>query len=199
MVSPTSMKWVIMPEEIPWGGNRIDDAFWQFFCNLLGEGNMKRFHKENNADYLKFFRGFEVQKRKRTSGNISISIPSPLSEILDNKISEAISSSRYKDVVLLNKKTLKCKIQFRLFKTFFKETCENIQSHLQKMWNENDLTDVQTVLLVGGFAECYTVENMMREHLKLRGKRLILPTEPGLAVLKGAIYMGHVPDVPTTA
>ncbi|XP_078326477.1 uncharacterized protein LOC111124123 isoform X3 [Crassostrea virginica] len=199
MVSPTSMKWVIMPEEIPWGGNRIDDAFWQFFCNLLGEGNMKRFHKENNADYLKFFRGFEVQKSKRTSGNISISIPSALSEILDNKISEAISSSRYKDVVLLNKKTLKCKIQFRLFKTFFKETCENIQSHLQKMWNENDLTDVQTVLLVGGFAECYTVENMMREHLKLRGKRLILPTEPGLAVLKGAIYMGHVPDVPTTA
>ena len=107
-------------------------------------------------------------------------------KILDFKI----SSSKYKDIIKLETGS---KISITEFEKIFDETIENIKSHLNKMWDENDFADVQTVLLVGDCACNYVIQNMMKQHLLLRNKRLILPDEPNLAVLKGAVYAGHVP------
>lgn len=157
---------------------------------------MKRFKEEYMEDYLDFFKYFEVLKRKCPSKpikDVCIRIPVGIHEILDDRVSEAISSSKYKDVIKIQRMGLKCKIPFTEFEKLFDETIENIKSHLNKMWDEYDFADVQTVLLVGDCADYYIIQNMMKKHLLLRNKRLILPNEPNLAVLKGAVYVGHVP------
>ena len=186
-----------MPKEIPWGGTKVDDAYWQFFCDLLGEGNMKKFKEEAPEDYLDFFRKFEAKKRSGPSEALEIfyiRIPMSLFEILEERVPEAISLSKYKDAVSFDKKTLKLKMNFKLFENFFTETCKQIRSHLLRLWDENDLANVKTALLVGGFSECHIIQNMIKELMKEKQIHLILPAEPALAVLKGAVYMGHVPE-----
>lgn len=175
-----------MPEEIPYGGNRIDDAFLKIFCDLLGESKMKLFKNESENDYWYFCRDIELMKRvpKRTHRHTHI----PLG-LFDDNISTVCSSSKYKDEVSCRRNGLF--IKETLFENVCKETCKNIISCLQKILDKNDLAAVETVVLAGGFAECYIMQNMMREHLISRGKRLILPDHPEFAVLLGAVYMGH--------
>ena len=156
---------------------------------------MKRFKEECMEDYLDFFRRFEVLKRSGTSEaleNIYIKIPMSLSDILDDRIPEAISLSKYKDAVSFDK--IKLKMNFKFFENFFTETCKQIRSRLLKLWDENDLTNVKTALLVGGFSECHIIQNMIKELMKEKQIHLILPSEPALAILKGAVYTGHVPE-----
>lgn len=190
MVSPTTMKQVIMPEEIPWGGNRINDAFLKIFCDLLGERNMKQFKNESEYEYWNFCREIEFMKRLSERKHRHVRIPVRLSRIINDDISKVCSSSKYKDEVSFRRNGL-CSIKETLFENICKETCENIISCLQKILDKNDLAAVETVVLAGGFAECYIMQNMMREHLISRGKRLILPDHPELAVLIGAVYIGH--------
>lgn len=192
---------MIPPSGISWGGTRIDDAYLQFFCDLLGDETMKTFKEEFMEDYLDLFRKFEVQKRSgptATSDSIYIRIPLSISEILDDHggIVNVISSSKFKDIISFEKKTLKCRVPYSEFKKLFEETCSKIRSHLQELFQKSEVADVQTVLLVGGFSECYIIRNMIKNEMK--DKHLILPEESSLAVLKGAVYMGHVPDAVTT-
>jgi molecular chaperone DnaK (HSP70) len=48
------------------------------------------------------------------------------------------------------------------------------------------------LLLVGGFAECPLVQAAMKRNFP--NKRIIIPEEAGLSVLKGAVLFGHKPD-----
>lgn len=199
-----SVEQVIKPSGISWGGTKVDDAYWKLFCDLFGEDSMKRFKDEFTEDYLDFGRRFEVQKRSgklTTSDNIYIRIPLSLSEILDDDkkgIAKAISLSKYGDRIYFDSKTCKLRLPFSEFENLFKETSDQIKSYLEELWREPKLADVDTALLVGGFSECYIIKNMIESEMKSRKKHLVLPHESSLAVLKGAVYMGHVPDAVTT-
>lgn len=197
-----SVEQVIQPSGIDWGGTKVDDAYWKFFCDLFGEDSMKKFKDECTEDYLDFGRKFEVQKRSgksTTTENIYIRIPLALSEVLGDKkgIAEAISSSKYREIISFDSRS-KLKMPFSQFENLFKETCDRIKSYLDELWKKPELADVDTVLLVGGFSECYIIKDMIRNEMKSRKKHLVLPEETSLAVLKGAVYMGHVPDAVTT-
>lgn len=199
-----SVEQVIKPSGISSGGTQVDDAYWKFFCDLFGEDSMKKFKDYCTEDYLDFGRKFEVQKRSgklTTSDNLYIRIPLSLAEILDDDkkgIARAISLSKYRDIISFDSKSCKLKLPFSEFENLFKKTSDEIKSYLDKLWKDQKLADVDTVLLVGGFSECYIIKDMIRNEMKSRKKHLVLPDESSLAVLKGAVYMGHVPDAVTT-
>ncbi|CAC5413741.1 unnamed protein product [Mytilus coruscus] len=46
--------------------------------------------------------------------------------------------------------------------------------------------------MVGGFSECNLLQNEIRKSFP--GKRIIIPKDAGLSVLKGAVLFGHRPD-----
>ncbi|XP_062614718.1 heat shock 70 kDa protein 12A-like [Saccostrea cucullata] len=195
------LKQVIVPSEISWGETNVDDAFLQFFCDLIGKESMDTFKEECMEDYLDLFKNFGFLKRSvpsATSDSIKIRIPAPLSEILDDKevMAKAIESSKYKDIIPFKKRADIFKFPYSELENFFKETCDNIKSHLDGLLKKPELADVETVLLVGGFSECYIIQEMIKKEMK--DKHLILPQDPGLAVLKGAVYFGHVPNAFTT-
>nr|XP_034302220.1 heat shock 70 kDa protein 12A-like [Crassostrea gigas] len=197
------LKQVIKPDGIEMGGINVDEAYWKFFCDLFGEDSMKRFKDECTEDYFDFDRKFEVQKRSgklTTSDDLYIRIPLSLSEVLDDKkgIAEAISSSKYRDIISFDPKSFKLRLPFSEFENLFKDTSDQIKLYLDGLWKKTELADVDTVLLVGGFSECYIIKDMIRNEMKSRKKHLVLPEESSLAVLKGAVYMGHVSDAVST-
>jgi len=54
------------------------------------------------------------------------------------------------------------------------------------------MNDVDTILLVGEFAECPLVQETMKK--AFRGKKIVIPREPSRAVLRGAVLYGHQCD-----
>ncbi|XP_053375355.1 heat shock 70 kDa protein 12B-like [Mercenaria mercenaria] len=66
-------------------------------------------------------------------------------------------------------------------------------AHVKGILAEKKMKNVISVLLVGGFGESKLVQKEMQE--RIQNKRIIIPNEAGLVVLKGAVRFGHSPDI----
>ena len=65
--------------------------------------------------------------------------------------------------------------------------------HINGILTEPKTKDVNTILLVGGFAECELVQAAVK--MAFVGRTVIIPDDPRLAVLKGAVMFGHEPHL----
>ena len=76
-------------------------------------------------------------------------------------------------------------------KAFEKARLKRAENILRRQEERNK--DLSLIILVGGFAESPYVQQRIQEALP--DKRLIVPGEAGLAVLKGAVMFGHKSDI----
>ena len=196
-----------------WGGTSVDETFRKFILDLLGENVMDSFKKENMEDYLQLFNDFEAKKRAvlaSKTGNIHMTVPFTLMALLkkiyktkDKKecMQKAFEQSTlsYKDQVAFENNKIRMPVE--IFKGFFTSTTHSIVEHMKKLYREKSVSEVKTILMVGGFSESSIVQAAIQEVFgpdskdkMFGGKRIIVPEESGLAVLKGAVYFGHIPD-----
>ena len=85
----------------------------------------------------------------------------------------------------------KIRMEANLTKTLFDESCKKIIDHMHQLFRHPNVKDVSSILLVGGFAESPMLQEAVRE--AFRNKKVIVPQDAGLAVLKGAVLYGHEP------
>jgi len=74
----------------------------------------------------------------------------------------------------------------------FKPTCDQIVQHLKTIFENPSVKGTDAILMVGGFSESKMLQIAIKENF--RDKRIIIPEEAGLAVLKGAVIFGHNPS-----
>jgi len=180
-----------------WGGKSIDDAFRKFLDSIIGKENLELLKTECMEDYIDLFREFETKKRSIVtdkSGKISIVVPVTLMDIMKKdkvriSIAKAVENSAHCKSVNANRQKLQ--IANDAFRELFKETIDGIISHVEDILSDRKFKDLQNILMVGGFSECELVQNAMKS--KFKDKKVIVPDDPGLAVLKGAVLYGHVP------
>lgn len=179
------------------GGKSVDDAFSAFLGEITGEKNMKKLEKEHMDDFIDLFREFETKKRaiyQDKPAKVSITMPVSLIDIVKKdkektSMANAVMSSPFGEHVSWGKQKLQ--ISNKQFKKLFTPTIDGIIKHMEGILNEKSFKDVENVLMVGGFADCELVQAAIRD--KFKNKRIIVPDEAGLAVLKGAVLFGHVP------
>lgn len=85
----------------------------------------------------------------------------------------------------------KLRMEADLTKTLFNDTCKRIVNHMQELLKHSKVKDVSSIILVGGFAESPMLQAAIRNAFK--DKKVIVPRDAGLAVLKGAVLFGHQP------
>lgn len=85
----------------------------------------------------------------------------------------------------------KLRVQPGQIKKLFVETCDQIVSHLREIFNERGVSGTDTILMVGGFSESKMLQEAVKDGFP--DKKIIVPAEAGLAVLKGAVIFGHSP------
>ncbi|KAH3729178.1 hypothetical protein DPMN_055144 [Dreissena polymorpha] len=78
-------------------------------------------------------------------------------------------------------------------KGWFDIVVEPLIKQLNHLMKKDVVADIETIMLVGGFAECKYVQKRLKEELKNR--KLIVPPEAGLAVVKGAVIFGQNPQI----
>lgn len=82
-----------------------------------------------------------------------------------------------------------------LFDQRIDETIEAVEQQLKEMRSASGITGGEIALLVGGFAESPYLRARLGERLTDRGVRLLVPEQPSVAVLAGAVHFAYDPSV----
>ena len=180
----------------------MDKAFLQFLENILGPEVMERFRDDNKDDFIDLMREFEVKKRSvepDMNSKVTIKIPISVHELYRDIHDAEIRDSIRKNPKLSDKITFagdKLRVEADVLKAMFQETCNNIVRHLKEIFQEPTVKGTETILMVGGFSESPMVRHAVEKGFQ--DKRIIVPHEAGLAVLKGAVIYGHNDHVITS-
>ncbi|XP_052682429.1 heat shock 70 kDa protein 12A-like [Crassostrea angulata] len=182
-----------------WGGTNVDASFTRLLADIVGNDVFEKFSSDNKYDFLGLLREFEIKKRKISpdlNGLVTIKVPVRLSETFC-KMNPGINiadvctrNSKYREQLTWN--IDKIRIKASLVKMLFRESCTQIVNHLKELFTHPAVNDVSFILLVGGFSESLMLQSEIREAFK--NKKVIIPEEAGLAVLKGAVLCGHEPE-----
>ncbi|KAL3880726.1 hypothetical protein ACJMK2_032943 [Sinanodonta woodiana] len=180
-----------------WGGTQVDEAFKQLLIKIVGNDVMVRFSRNHTADYLDMYREFETKKRAISGdivGKVTFKIPIALKDIFEETtgedIKDAIAQTRYSEQ--LSWTGDKLRINADLMKCLFDSAISGMTNHLRQLFNEPTVKGTDTILLVGGFSDSPLLQEAVRKTFP--DKRLIIPQDAGLAVLKGAVIFGHQPE-----
>ena len=182
----------------PWGGTNIDDAFTVFLGKVTGPDVFQQFITRHRDDYIDLLREFEVKKRTITpemDQKITFKLPISLHEIFRELRGQDFRQSQMMSQQLQGKLTFagdKLRVESETVKEFFKETCGKIVNHLGEIFRQPAVSAVKTILMVGGFSESPMLRHAIEQ--AFRDKKVILPNEASLSVLKGAVIFGHTPQ-----
>jgi len=181
------------------GGTSVDREFFNILEDIIGTENMKKFRNENTIEYLEICSSFESVKRNITRQQtemINIAIPIACLDELDpsGNFNKMLQNSEYADKISVRK--LKMRLDPELAKSLFSKTIEKLVSVITGILQRETARSISVILLVGGFSESKLVQHDIEKAFP--NKRIIIPKDPTVAVLKGAVLFGHRPDVVTT-
>lgn len=182
-----------------WGGTYVDKAFRDLLADIVGNDVMDNFQATKMMDYIDLFREFEVKKRNfknEMTEKINFKVPIALNEDFKAARGKDIKD-HIKNKPQYDKKMIwigdKLRMEADVAKSLFRGTCESVGRHLEELFCEGQVKDVPTILMVGGFSESPLLQSVIKQTLP--DKKIIIPADPGLAVLKGAVIFGHNPSV----
>lgn len=174
-----------------WGGSCVDKAFKSALAEIFTEEMIKNYKHRHLADYIYLFREFEKRKFISRQNSFIMKFPFSLYEECLKTFGEDlithINKSKFKDQIII--KLDKLKMNWKLFETFFQPACDGIIKHVKKLFHSPKFKDVNKIFMVGGFSESYILQDAIRDAFP--NCHVIVPKEPSLAVLRGAVMLGN--------
>ncbi|WAR14080.1 HS12A-like protein, partial [Mya arenaria] len=183
----------------PWGGIYVDENYMKMLNELFGEKAITELRKTEINDYFDVIREFEHKKRSfdtEKTNQLIVRISASLRDLAEKysskSLEERIGTLQIDNAIA---KKGKDKLQFdtAIFKAWFERPIDLLMRHLKSLLAEPKMRSVHTVILVGGFGESPYVQRRIKS--EITGVRLIVPSEAGLTVLKGAVRFGLNPDI----
>ncbi|XP_052794433.1 heat shock 70 kDa protein 12A-like [Mya arenaria] len=180
-----------------WGGTMVDKAFEDFIIKLFGIKSYEEFKKNHVEDLVDLQRELELKKRSISvskEGKETLKLPVTLCDVYTE-----LTKKSPQDAIKDNKKFAgkvtytagKLRVDCDVMRSWFKECCEKTIDHVSKLLKQPESAGTNTILMVGGFSESMMLQEQMKA--AFGDKRLIIPEDAGLAVLKGAVIFGHDP------
>ncbi|XP_033761605.1 heat shock 70 kDa protein 12B-like [Pecten maximus] len=185
VMNDSKLKEIHPPTGGPWGGTVVDEAYFSFLHDLVGQKTWDDFVKSNKSGKLDLERVFEMKKRNLKQSEFTfIKVGQSFLQTCSNK------NKKYSSTVEVKKDKLK--LVNGLMKEFFQFPMMAIVEHLESLFMKRPLRDITNILMVGGFSE----SDLMKDKIELSfpGKNVIRPVDANIAVLKGAVIFGHSPE-----
>ncbi|XP_060566322.1 heat shock 70 kDa protein 12A-like [Ruditapes philippinarum] len=166
------------------------------YSNETGADVMKSFKEDNVEEYMDLMRAFEIKKReakpdKKVAIRIPVSLTDAVKAIRVTPVQTVIAESKYKDSIRLTGDKLK--LNSDVINGFFQESLKKFSNHLTNLLQKPELDECETLLMVGGYSESL----LLQQHITktFPNMKIVVPSDAGLAVLKGAVIYGHDPTV----
>ena len=177
------LKAIYRPSGGVWGGTKVDDEFQSFLLKLCGMVAIRSLSKH---DMIEVQRGFEKAKAKVTStSQTKIHIKLPV-ELL-----RSISPGDYEGQYHLT--VDKLSLSPNLIREFFVKAIQKIIQHVKELFVQPELSDINYILMVGGFSESMVLQNAIKNAFPFKTVRSVLLANS--AVVRGAVMYGHVPKI----
>lgn len=181
------------------GGTSVDDAFIQLFVRIFGGPLLNSLKSESPESYLYLLRSIENVKRTfqpTQTRKVNLTIPyAALNDLCQSNFGENIKN-------VVSSSTLACYIEICkdkmridpvFAKSLFKATCDNVIALIQSVLQQGTTSNLSSILLVGGFAECKMVQIALKTAFP--NIHIILQDDSGIIVLKGAVLFGYKSDI----
>ncbi|XP_052238530.1 heat shock 70 kDa protein 12A-like [Dreissena polymorpha] len=179
-----------------WGGTMVDTAFLDFIAELMGKDAFNTFKDQQREDYIDLLRDFERKKREtdlKSNGCVTIRIARSMFDLVNDiegqQLKNVILNSRHAKTIKLDSDKLR--LDNGLVRQFFKESVDKIVHHISELLETCKAEGVDTILMVGGYSESTLLQDVIQKEFKKL--KIIVPSDSGLAVLKGAVMFGHRP------
>lgn len=179
----------------PWGGIYVDENYMRMLEKIFGRVAVEKLKKEEMGDYLDILREFETKKRNfniSATDKVTFRVSSTLNEfsqsLTGRSLEENVAVSGYGNKVVVKGRD-KLRVDPSLIKEWFDGPVDDLIQHIRSIFDETKMRSTTSILLVGGFGESSYVQERTRGEFP--GKKLIIPNEAGLVVLKGAVRFGH--------
>lgn len=181
------------------GGRNVDKAIMEMFDRLFQGLIRKHLKQENPTEYLAIYKEFEDVKKSITSdrtGNIRIPLPcmmlddycrKHLQKTLHQVVHEWNDNPKNTHLQICNDKLL---IAVDYLRLLFEPSIGEIIKQLSDVVRKNEIS---LIVLVGGFANCELFSEKVKADFKQ--KKVIVPDNANLAILKGAVMFGHNSEV----
>lgn len=82
-------------------------------------------------------------------------------------------------------------------KDMFQPVISKMISHLKDLFQNPNVSNIKTIFVVGGFGQCAALQHQIKQAFGT-SRRVLIPEEANLCVLKGAVMFGHQPNFITT-
>ncbi|CAG2244506.1 unnamed protein product [Mytilus edulis] len=196
VTGPNSVKEIHQACGGHWGGITVNGEFYKFLVRLLGGFVINDVKKHHAGAYFELMYSFEHAKTcfNEDTDKTTIRLPVAWLETYENstnqKLSEVIPQTNFKNQIQL--KGDKMRFNHNLFRSFFDYSIINVTDELDRLFKKQELSGVHTLLAVGGFSESPVLIDAVKQKLGEK-VNVIVPRDPGLAVLKGAVMFGFEP------
>lgn len=127
-------------------------------------------------------------------GKETFKLPARLTEMYEELSHKSAESAVKENVEFKGKISWtagKLRVDSAIVRSWFDESCNQTVKHVKELFKHKSSKDINTILLVGGFSESPMMQSAMKNNFP--DKRLIVPEEAGLTVLRGAVLFGHNP------
>ncbi|XP_071124636.1 uncharacterized protein [Mytilus edulis] len=180
------LKEVIPPSGGPWGGNSVDDNFYNLLIKIFGANVMEKWQKNDPTAFLLIFRQFELAKRARrkNTGTVNITMDGCFVDLVSKHCQNPCSGTNTSLVAD------KFRLKGDTFKSLFQPTIEAMVKHLEGLLCNEKLRDLDGIVMVGGFSESEIVQDAIKE--RFRGRQILVPNHPSFAVMEGAVRYGFL-------
>ncbi|XP_060065872.1 heat shock 70 kDa protein 12B-like [Ylistrum balloti] len=176
-----------------WGGTKVDEAYEAFLEELVGQNIWEAFKAKYMDSYIDIFREFETKKRTISpdiENRITFTVPPVLRDVYEEMKNSPLSTTQghHRNRKLIWKGD-RLRVDVTEAKKLFETTCALIVAHVERILDKEETAGTSDILMVGGFSESPMLSNAIKERFG-HTKRVIIPEEAGLSVLKGAVLFG---------
>lgn len=168
----------------------VDRAFFKFMEEIFGKNVWEKFTKNCISGVHDLRRSFEAKKRTIGYNNGRkyefFTTPGKLYDIFEELNNKKFDPDR--DIKHINDKL---KVPKKLMVMLFDETTTAIVDHLCELLKSPALSNVKTVLMVGGFSDCTLLRQKVKSYLADMPISVICPDDAVLSVVKGGVIFGN--------
>lgn len=176
----------------PHGGIKVNQKFIQLLNDLAGEENMRDYAQKNPSDWLVLMNDFEGKKQGyRVLDNKMTNVRLPYSAQAWTKKVKNSALRRYGKNEIRFRTCEFIVLSSNVMKMLFKPVLDSIKGHLKTVLKRPQLSNVRTMLLVGGFGDCVLLQEELRKEFS--EYRVLAPQDAATSILKGAVMFGKNP------
>ena len=182
-----------------WGGTKVDEAFVNYLCEIFSEEVIEKVKQEYADDWIEMMIEFEKIKRKISLNNnedfVSLRLRPCIHEVyldvmdvdLENAFENNITGKRG---AIMNRRTLQ--IPKNIISDMIKQVAKSISSLTTFLLNREENQNLDFIAMVGGFSNSPIVIQEIKDQVSIP---VIVPENPELSVVQGAIMFGWKPEM----